>query len=139
MKEVCVPAQINKFDDLLLVLDHELERAGCPRKVIMQMDIAFEEMYVNVAHYAYPEENISGEGKVKIKFDVSESDKSVTITLDDEGKEFDPLAKPDPDVTLSADERAIGGLGIYMVKKSMDKVSYERKDGHNIFIMTKGW
>lgn len=61
----------------------------------------------------------------------------ISITFSDSGKPYNPLEKPDPDVTLSAEERSIGGLGIFMVKKSMDDMRYEYKDGQNILTITK--
>ncbi len=133
MKELQIEA---KVENLQLVLDHideELVRAGCPMSVQIQIDIAVEEMFVNIASYAYE----SGSGPAKIGISVSDDNQTATIVLTDQGIPFDPLAKPDPDVTLSADERQIGGLGIYMVKKTMDDVRYEYKDGSNILTIIK--
>ena len=102
-------------------------------KVQMQIDIAVEEIFVNVAHYAYTP-NV---GKVKIRLEKPADSTGVDITFIDSGIPYDPLAKPDPDVTLSAEERQIGGLGIFMVKKSMDSMLYEYTDGQNILTMRK--
>lgn len=92
-----------------------------------------EEVYVNIAHYAYA----PGTGEVTVRLAFAEAPKKAVITFIDSGVPFDPLAKADPDVTLSAEERDIGGLGIYMTKKTMDEVHYEYKDGHNILTLTK--
>jgi sigma-B regulation protein RsbU (phosphoserine phosphatase) len=94
-----------------------------------QIDIAVDEIVSNVARYAY-----SGKaGKVTVKTETDE--KGITITVIDSGKPYNPLEKEDPDVTLSAEERGVGGYGIFIVKKVMDKVSYEYKDGKNILTM----
>jgi len=96
-------------------IEEQLDMAGCGMKEMMQISVAFEEIFVNVAHYAYPEK----EGTMIVSLGID--DNMMRITFIDTGIPFDPLAKPDPDITLSAEERGIGGLGIYMVKKSMDK------------------
>jgi len=108
-----------------------LEEHDCPMKVAMQITVALEEVFVNVAHYAYP----NPPGELDIGLDAT--DGVITICFIDSGIPFDPLAKADPDITLSADERKIGGLGIYMVKKTMDDVTYEFKDGKNILTLKK--
>ncbi|MCR5108150.1 MAG: ATP-binding protein [Lachnospiraceae bacterium] len=115
-------------------LEEFLESMDCPMKTVMQTTVALEEMFINICHYAYA----PGTGDAVIVLE-KETDSSVMITLMDKGVHYDPLEKEDPDVTLSADKRPIGGLGIYMVKKSMDEVSYEYKDNTNIFTMIKRW
>ena len=127
-------ATVDNLSKVLEFVDDELSANDCPPKVMMQIDVAVEEMYVNVANYAYK----PGTGSAEIEMDFSSEDGgSVTITIIDSGEQFDPLKKPDPDVTLSADEREIGGLGIFMVKKSMDDVRYEYRNGQNRFTMFK--
>ncbi len=133
MKEITLEAKVENLDKVLLFLDTTLEELECPFKEQTQLDIALEEMYVNVAHYAYTPDT----GIVNIKLEVLENPMGVELTLTDSGVPYDPLAKEDPDVTLSAEEREIGGLGIYMVKKSMDEVAYKHVDGKNIFSMKK--
>ena len=117
MEEITLEAKVDNLNEVLQFLDERLEAADCPIKVQTQLDIALEEMFVNVASYAYAPDT----GMVNIKYEVLEDNKGVAITLTDSGMAYDPLAKEDPDVTLSAEERGIGGLGIFMVKKSMDK------------------
>ena len=117
--------------DAAAFLDGILETSGCDVKLKAQIDLAFEEMFVNVAQYAYP----GSEGSVKIS--LYDAGDSVKIRLTDSGIPFDPLKNDDPDISLSADERSVGGLGIFMVKKTMDDVFYEYKNGQNIFTMTK--
>ena len=128
MVEKVFPATDAALADALAFVEEELEKADCPMKLVMSITVCVEEMFVNVAHY-------SGSGTVTLRTDCVEG--LFSITLVDGGVPFDPLAKPDPDITLSAEERRIGGLGIFMVKKSMDDVTYERKDGKNIFTMKK--
>ncbi len=97
----------------------------------MIIEVSLEELFVNISHYAYPEGNGWAEVHVCVEDGVME------LTLIDGGIPFDPLAKPDPDVTLLAEERQIGGLGIYMVKKKMDAMEYQRKDDKNILTIRK--
>ena len=125
------PANDESLSFALGFVEEELEKLDCPLKSVMQITVCVEEMFVNVAHYAYG----GNEGEVALSID--ENARTVSITLTDSGVPFDPLAKEDPDITLSAEQRDIGGLGIFMVKKSMDEVSYERKDNKNIFTMKK--
>lgn len=132
MIEKIFPASIEVLSDVLAFVEEELEDFACSMKDSMQICLCMEEMFVNVAHYAYED----SDGKVVIQLD-KEDNGMLSITLIDEGKPFDPLGKEDPDVTLSVEERQIGGLGIFMVKKSMDEVYYERKEEKNIFTMKK--
>lgn len=134
-KELVVDATVENLTAVLAFLEENLEEAGCPLKVQMQISVAAEEIYVNIAHYAYAPKT----GKATVRLEVSEDPISVSITFLDNGVPFDPLAKEDPDVTLSAEERQIGGLGIYMTKKTMDDVTYEYRDGQNILTMKKNF
>ncbi len=120
-------AQVQAF------VDEHLEAAGCPFKVQMQVGIAVEEIFINIASYAYA----PGTGKATIRVEVLKDPSLVNITFIDRGIPYDPLAKQDPDITLPADERDIGGLGIFMAKEIMDNEHYEYKDGQNIFTLTK--
>ena len=133
MKELTIEATDENLDEVLAFVDEQLEEHDCSPKTQMQIDVAVEELFVNIAHYAYNPET----GAATVRVEVSENPLSVVITFIDKGVPYDPLAKPDPDITLSAEERQIGGLGIYMVKKSMDDISYEYKDGKNILTIKK--
>lgn len=135
MKQLKVNADISELDNVLAFADTILEEVECPTKAQMQIDIAIEEMFVNIAHYAYPE----GQGQATILIDADTEAKSVAITFEDEGIPYDPLKNEDPDITLSADDRPIGGLGIFMVKKSMDDMTYEYKDGKNRLTIKKSF
>ena len=134
MKQLKVKADTAELDNVLSFADAILEELGCSVKAQMQIEIAIEEIFVNIAHYAYPE----AEGEAVISVDSGEGP-SVTITFEDEGIQYDPLKNEDPDITLSAEDRPIGGLGIFMVKKSMDEVSYEYKDGKNRLTIKKSF
>ncbi|MBQ7549522.1 MAG: ATP-binding protein [Clostridia bacterium] len=112
-------------------VDEQLELNGCNMKEQMQIELALEEMFVNIANYAY--EGRTGKAEVIFSCDNGVAE----ITLSDSGKPYDPLKKADPDTTLSAEERKIGGLGIFLVKKNMDNVAYRYEDGKNIFTMSK--
>ena len=103
------------------------------QQVQMQMDIAVEELFVNIAHYAYAPN--SGKATIKAAFD--EDRRVVSFTFIDSGKPFNPLQKKDPDITQKLEDRKIGGLGIYMVKKSMDNVMYEYRNGMNVLTIEK--
>lgn len=127
--KVIFPAEDEALSDVNAFVEQQLEEAGCSPKNQMKIMVALEELFVNVAHYAYGVEK----GQVEIELDFE--DKDMILKLKDSGKPFNPLAKLDPDVTLSAEERDIGGLGIFMVKKSMDKVDYKYEDGQNIIII----
>ncbi len=132
MKELIIDAATENLDEVMSFITEQLEAVDCPMKTQMQIEVAVEELFVNIAHYAYAPDTGTAKIRTEITADTAE------ITFIDSGVQYDPLAKPDPDVTLSAAERQIGGLGIYMVKKSMDDVRYEYKDGQNILTITKG-
>ncbi|WP_303790978.1 ATP-binding protein [Ruminococcus flavefaciens] len=134
MKELELEAKVENLPEVLSFIDEVLEGADCSMKIQMQIDIAVEEIFVNIANYAYSPEI----GTATVRIEVMADPPAVDITFIDGGVPYDPLAKADPDVTLSAEERQIGGLGIFMVKKSMDDVKYEYLDGHNILTLKKG-
>ena len=133
MKELNIAATVENIEVVTDFVNEQLEALECPMKAQMQIDIAIDELFGNIAHYAYNSEI----GQVTIRFEVVEDPLSVIITFIDSGVPYDPLEKDDPDTTLAADEREIGGLGIYMVKKSMDEITYEYKDGQNILAIRK--
>ena len=114
-------------------MDEQLEKVGCSMKIQMQIDLAVEEIFVNISHYAYSPEI----GMANINVEVTQNPLSVSLTFVDQGVPYDPLEKVDPDTTLPAEERDIGGIGIFMVKKNMDDVCYEYKDGQNILSLRK--
>lgn len=128
-----VNADVNELQRVLNFVEGCVQEIDCSPKALMQINVAVEEIFVNIAHYAY-----SGKiGEAVIEVEIDDEPKTVTITFIDRGVKFDPLAKPDPDVTLSVKDRQIGGLGIFMTKKFMDELSYEYHDGQNVFAMKK--
>jgi anti-sigma regulatory factor (Ser/Thr protein kinase) len=128
MKELSIDAKIENLDTVLEFVANELEPV--PMKLQTQIAIAVEEIFVNIAHYAYTPEI----GDVLIRIDVGDE---VVIEFEDKGKPYNPLEKDDPDVALGAEEREVGGLGIFMVKKIMDAVEYKREDGKNLLTIRK--
>ena len=131
--ELQIEATEENLPQVIEFVETALESNGCPIKTQMQIVLAVEELYVNIAKYAYAPET----GIATIRVDFSADPDSAEVTFMDQGIEYDPLKKTDPDVSLSAEDREIGGLGIYMVKKTMDGVYYKYKDGQNILTIKK--
>lgn len=133
MNELTVDAVVENIEKVTAFVDAQLEELGCPIKAQMQIDIAIDELFGNIAHYAYNPDV----GPATVRVEVVEEPLSVVITFIDNGMPYDPLTAKDPDTTLSAEEREVGGLGIYMVKKSMDDIIYEYRNGQNILKIRK--
>lgn len=133
MKELTIDATVENIAEVTAFVDSQLEDLGCPMKAQMQIDIAIDELFGNIAHYAYNPKV----GPATVRVEVTKKPLAVVITFIDNGVPYDPLTADEPDITLSAEEREIGGLGIYMVKKSMDDIVYEYKDGQNILKIRK--
>ena len=110
-----------------------MKEVGADHKACYQVEMALEELLVNVASYAYE----AGDGMIEVIYETDEDKKLLTITIIDEGKEFDPLKRNDPDITLSAADRQIGGLGLFIVKNTMDDVEYKRLNNRNVLIIKK--
>ena len=126
-------AKTEELSSVIEFAQETLTKYDCLLKTQMAICVAIEEVFVNVAHYAYNEDG----GKVDFTITFDSDSRVVTFRMADKGVPFDPLKKPDPDVTLSADERQIGGLGIFITKKTMDDVTYAYINGENILTMTK--
>ena len=133
MQEMNIEATLENIEPVTDFVDAQLEQLDCPPKAEMQINIAIDELFSNIARYAYNPEV----GNATVRVEVKQDPMCVVITFIDNGVPYDPLQKEDPDITLSADERTIGGLGIYMVKKTMDEILYEYKDGKNILTIKK--
>lgn len=131
--EKVFPAVEASIAEAIAFVEDELIKAEAPMKVVTSVTIAVEELVVNIVHYAYP----GREGRFKVSMDISNN--QLKLTLRDTGIYFNPLDKQDPDITLSSEERNIGGLGIFLVKKTMDDVQYEYKDGVNTLRILKKW
>ena len=133
MKELTIDATVENIVTVTSFVEEELEALACPMKAQMQIAVAIDELFGNIAHYAYNPDV----GPATVRVEVMKSPLAVVITFIDTGVQYDPLARQEPDTTLSAEEREIGGLGIYMVKKSMDEITYSYKDGQNILQIRK--
>jgi len=134
MKEFDIEALVDNLDQVIEFVNTELEEAECTPKIQMQIDLAVEEIFVNIANYAYNPETGPATVRVEVKPDGSE----VSITFIDHGVPYDPLAKEDPDITVKTEDRQIGGLGIFLVKKTMDDIRYQYVNGSNILTIIKG-
>ena len=133
MKELTIAATVENIETVTEFVNEQLEALDCPMKAQMQIDIAIDELFGNIAHYAYNPEV----GEATVRVEVIGEPLSVVITFIDKGVPYDPLTAAEPDTALSAEERAIGGLGIFMVKKSMDEISYRYENGSNILSIRK--
>ena len=131
--ELTVKADVNNLDKVQGFIDERLEAAECSMKVQTQIDVAVEEIYVNICNYAYKDKG--GEGDATVKMNITGG--VAEIVFEDSGIQYDPLANEEPDITLSAEEREIGGLGIFITKKTMDEVLYDYKDGKNVLTLRK--
>mgnify|MGYP003455342162 CR=1 FL=1 len=128
--EITVDSKIENIGALTAFVEKELEPFEPSMKAQMQINVAIDELFSNVVHY-------SGSSKMTLVLEVVEDVLSASLTFIDNGVAYDPLAKADPDVTLSADDREIGGLGIFLVKKTMDQMEYKRDGEKNILKITK--
>ncbi|MBR5360062.1 MAG: ATP-binding protein [Lachnospiraceae bacterium] len=133
MRELRIEAKKENLDTVLDFTTEGFDEMGISAALRMRIEVAVEEIFVNIASYAYG----SDTGDAVIKTEVSGQPSVWKTIFIDEGVMYDPLKKPDPDISLSAEDRAVGGLGIFMVKKSMDSMEYEYTDGKNILTITK--
>lgn len=133
MKELTLAATLENLEKVTEFVETQLEACDCPMKVQMKINIAIDELFSNIARYAYA----PGTGEATVRVETLPEPPAAVITLIDSGVPYNPLEKDDPDINLSAEEREIGGLGIFMVKKSMDEMTYEYKDGQNILKICK--
>ncbi len=133
MKELSLKASIDNIERVTDFINAELEALDCPIKVEFQIDVAIDELFGNIARYAYGDE----EGSAVVSFEVEENPLCAVISFIDSGEPFNPLMKDEPDVSAPLAQRQEGGLGIFLVKKTMDAVEYEYKDGKNILTIKK--
>ena len=128
MKEMTIEAKTENLPVVTAWIEKALEEVDCPIKAQMQIDVAIDELFGNIARYAYTPD--IGEAAVRFAFDADT--RTVSISFLDSGIPFDPLSQAAPDINTPAEERAVGGLGIYLVRKTMDRVDYRYADGKNI-------
>ncbi len=133
MKEWSFPARTDSIPELAARSDTELEAVSCPLKNRMQLDVIIDEVFSNICRYAYG----AGAGDASVCFRFDGEKNEVSLTFRDRGIPYDPLESREPDVTLSAEEREIGGLGIFLVKQLADGVRYERDGDTNVLTVTK--
>ena len=133
MKELTIEATLEGISTVTEFLDAQLEALDCPMKAQTQIDVAVDEIFSNIARYAYT----TGRGEATVRFEFDKATRTVAVTFIDSGIPYDPLSHEDPDVTLPAEERSIGGLGIFLVKRTMDDMVYRRKNGRNVLTIRK--
>ncbi len=133
MKEITLEARVENIDRVTAFIDAALEELGCSMRSQMQIDVAIDEIFGNIARYAYTP--AVGQATVQISYEPASG--MVALTFRDQGIPYDPMGKADPDITLPAEERAIGGLGIFLVKKTMDAMEYRREGDSNVLVIRK--
>ena len=132
-QEITVDSLTGNIDVITAFINEELEAHECAPKARVQIDIAADELFANIVHHAYA----SSVGTATVRVAVSEEDRTARITFIDSGAPFDPLSAPEPDISLPVEQRGVGGLGLYLVKKTMDDLVYEYKDGKNNVTIVK--
>ena len=133
MKEITVPAAPDSVETVTAFVNEQLDAIRCPLPVRTQVDIAVDEVFSNIVRYAYGPEK----GTATVRADVTDEPLSMTITFIDRGKPYNPLTTAAPDTTLPARQRRIGGLGVFILKNTMDDIAYEYRDGMNILTIRK--
>ena len=133
MKEITVDAMIENMNTVTAFVDDFLDLIACPMKSRIQINIVIDEIFGNICHYAYKD----SVGAVTVRVESGNTPKAVFLTFTDNGIPYNPLDTEDPDITLYSEERKIGGLGIYLVKKNMDEMKYEYVNQQNRLWMEK--
>ena len=133
MKELTVKAVLENIPAVTAFVDAQLEALDCPMKAQMQIDVAIDELFSNISRYAYP----GGQGEATVRFVFDEAERVCSVIFIDRGIPFDPLAQQAPDTSLPLMDRPVGGLGIFLVKKTMDAVEYRHENGRNILTIRK--
>ena len=134
MLEITVDASVDQVRQITDLADLQLAETGCSARAKMQIDIAIDEIFSNIARYAYQE----GSGTVTFRLETMDNPLRILLTFIDDGMPYNPLEKEMPDTTsLPANKRPIGGLGLFMVKKTMDSVTYSYEKGKNILSILK--
>lgn len=133
MEKLTIDAKIENLPAVTQFVTDALESRNCSLKIIMQIELVIEEIFVNIANYAY--KNNSGIATVYRNFE--DNPAALNLIFMDSGEKYNPLQHEDPDINLSAEDREIGGLGIFLVKKNVDEISYKYEDGQNILSIKK--
>ena len=132
-KEICIKNKISELEKVAQFVEEIGEELGLSMELQMNLNLVMEEMVTNVIFYAYPQDE-----EADIELLAKSDGKELTFVLSDQGKEFDPTAKEDNDLSVNPAERELGGMGIFIVKNIMNKVTYQRLEGKNLLTMTKG-
>lgn len=135
MAELKIKAKNENLEYVIAFIEDEMSKTTCSMPILMKIELSIEELFINVASYAYEE----GDGDAIIRIEIFDNPDRAVFTLIDNGTPYNPLTREDPDVTLSAENRAIGGLGVFLVKKNMDEYSYEYKNNQNIMTLVKNF
>ena len=135
MKELTVEAIVEQIETVTEFVNAELEKMDCPMKARIQLDIAIDEIVSNIAYYAYGEKT----GTVTVRIEALQEENGVQLMFLDSGVPYDPLTRQDPDISAEIEERKEGGLGIFLVRKTMDDMKYEYKDGQNRLTIRKSF
>ena len=135
MKELTVEAIVEQIETVTEFVNAELEKLDCPMKARIQLDIAIDEIVSNIAYYAYGEKT----GTVTVRIEALQEETGVQLMFLDSGFPYDPLTRQDPDISAEIEERKEGGLGIFLVRKTMDDMKYEYKDGQNRLTIRKSF
>ena len=135
MKELTVEAIVEQIETVTEFVNAELEKLDCPMKARIQLDIAIDEIVSNIAYYAYGEKT----GSVTVRIEALQKENGVQLMFLDSGVPYDPLTRQDPDMSAEIEERKEGGLGIFLVRKTMDDMKYEYKDGQNCLTIRKSF
>ena len=133
MEKLTVEATVENLPQVTDFIIESLEEKNCPPKILMQMELVIEELFVNVAHYAYRPDV----GKCTVLKEFEENPRAIILTFIDSGVPYNPLEHEDPDTSLGVEEREIGGLGIFLVKRNVDEITYEYKEGKNVLRLKK--
>jgi anti-sigma regulatory factor (Ser/Thr protein kinase) len=133
MEQLTVKAVLDNLERMLEFVTNAARNAGATKTLQNTLRLVCEEALVNVINYAYP----GSEGELTITADIRPVPPAIVLEIADSGFAFNPLDRPDPDTTLPAGQRQIGGLGIFIIKKNMDKVAYRREGGRNVLTMEK--
>ena len=132
-KEICIKNKVSELEKVAQFIEEIGEELGLSMELQMNLNLVMEEMVTNVIFYAYPQDE-----EADIELLAKSDGKELTFVLSDQGKEFDPTAKEDADLDVNPAERELGGMGIFIVKNIMNKVTYQRLEGKNLLTMTKG-
>ena len=137
-EQISLPAELSELDRIANITEQLME--GAPTRTIKAVQVSIEELFVNIYSYAYGED-YKGEKFCSIRWRREEQDgkAKIIVRIADRGKPFDPVAKEDPDITMKIEDRGVGGMGVLMVKRSMDRVFYEYKDNQNVVTLEKEW